>query len=764
MKKILFFFFLLIYSLHTFAQNNIATVDQLIEQLQGLTRSNSSDIVYLQTSKNIYETEEDVWFKGYVLDGQYFTLSQRSKILFVQLIEDQTDKVVWKKKYEIENGIVSGHLFLKNTLPEGTYSLAGYSANSFFRNSKEFYALKKIKIVKSINQKIIANPIEKDSIIHFTTFPEGGRLVSEIQSTLGFKAVNSKGLPIDVSGTLFENNIPLLQFKSKHSGMGAVIFTPNSNKKYHIQLTEPALVGTFPVGPIDQNGKVLRLLRNSKEDLLFKISQSDALPEEKVYLRLQVRGVVYSMASGILQKNLLIKIPLKDIPQGIAEVTLFNENAVPLAERLVYVNQEQKLTIKTELDKSNYSTRELVNLKIKVTDQTNQGVVAHLGLSVYDGLYQNKQDAKNIQSHFLLTSQLKGTVYNPGYYFDEQNKDREQVLNLLMLTQGWRNYVWDDANVKELVTMQKPVVFDELKGKIQLAKPDKIAANASMQKMIKISAADKNKGVDFIMTDSIGDFTITSNDLKKGEGGFTYIQLMTPPKPKYLMNFKDFSFEEIDRERKTKTLLYPLQGSEKADSKEISPFADRVVINKLDEVLISSKRKKTVFRDKYIGKLDSLARAELQAPNDDYVCINNIFNCPNHVNAPGNSLPVVGHEYIRNKPYPIGGYKNANSRHPVFTEAELLNRFNIAMVEGYYGKKVFYEAVYDNVTINDPIPDYRNTLFWKPDIITNEQGEAKITFFCSDINSLFLGNIEGVSGDGLLGADNFKFSVNKKVK
>lgn len=760
MKKILFSLFLLMCTLRLFAQSNTGVADRLIEQLESLTGKNSSDVVYLQTSKSIYETEEDVWFKGYVLDGQYFTPSPHSKILFVQLIEDQTDKVVWEKKYEIENGFVNGHLFLENKLPEGMYTLAGYSANSFARNVKEFYAIKKIKIVKTINKKVIVNTIEKDSIVHFTSFPEGGRLVSGIQSTLGFKAVNSKGLPVDVSGTLFEDNTPLQEFVSSHAGMGAVIFTPNSNKKYHIQLTKPALAETFPVGPIDVNGKVLSLIRNSKETLLFKISQSAALPEEKVYLRLQVRGVVYSIATGLLQKDLLIKIPLKDVPQGIAEVTLFNENTVPLAERLVYVNQEQKLTIKAKLDKSNYITRESVNLKIKVTDQSNQGVVAHLGLSVYDGLYQNKQDAKNIQSHFLLTSQLKGNVYNPGYYFNEQNKNREQALNLLMLTQGWRSYVWDEANVRESGTIKRPVVFDEFKVKVKLAKTDKNAIPVSGQKGIKISSADESKGEEVITTDSMGVFTIGPKDLKIGEGGYTYFQLMTPLQPKYSMNIKDFSFEEINRERKIKTTFYPLLEVEKINPKEISPFIGRETINKLDEILITTKKKGVVFRDKYIGKLYALARL-----NPDYVCFMNILNCPNHRHDPKNTKPIEGNRYSRleydNKN--TGVLKNFTYQYPDYTEAELLEMFNISMMDGYYGKKVFYEAVYDSVTINDSFPDYRNTLFWKPDIITNTQGEAKVTFFCSDINSLFLGNIEGVSGDGLLGAENFKFSVSKKM-
>src|SRR6478752_896655 len=89
--------------LSSYSQNTPTTdkkvfSDQLAEQLQSLSKDNVSDLVYLQTSKGIYETEEDVWFKGYVLDAQYFTPSTRNKILFVQLIEDKTDKVVWEDR------------------------------------------------------------------------------------------------------------------------------------------------------------------------------------------------------------------------------------------------------------------------------------------------------------------------------------------------------------------------------------------------------------------------------------------------------------------------------------------------------------------------------------------------------------------------------------------------------------------------------------------------------------------------------------------
>lgn len=776
MKRTIIILFLLCFW-HSFAQENSVITDQLADQLQSVAKNSAADLVYLQTSKTIYETEEDVWFKGYILDAQDFKPSSRNKTLFVQLIGEKTDTIVWEKKYEIENGFVHGHLYLKDDLPEGNYTLAAYSSNSFIKEQKEFYALKKITIVKTISQKPTIKPVEKDSIVHFSTFAEGGKLVSGIQSRLAFKAVNSKGLPLEVSGNLFENNTLLRSFKSNHVGMGEFIFIPDSNKKYHVELSEPNSETNkkYEIATIEKSGKTLQLLTNTSDFAVFKISQSEGSKPEKVFLRLQIRGVVYSIATGVLKKDLTFKIPLTDVPRGIAEVTLFDENVAPIAERLVFVKQEQKLKIETQLNKNEFTTRDKANLKIKVTDENDQPTVAHLGISVYDAIYQNKLDAKNIQSHYLLSTQLKGNIYNPAYYFDEKNKDRKEALDLLLLTQGWRDYVWNESNLKEKDVVNS-IIYDEIKGTVQLEKPNKkTLLNDSNPKGLTVFAADDSKGKDLMMTDGDGFFTIGPKELKKGEGGYTYVKLMTPDKPKYQILIKDDSFEKINSARKSKTVIYPLPEIVKINPQVVSPFIGRISINKLSEVVILSKKKQQVFRDKYIGKLDSLYRINYRTP-DFYCPLTNYLNCPRCIDGCHSAdrlKPLEGGKYINTANYVsitrCRVYKNDDRdiityHYPNLTESELLNHLNMKRIEGYYGKKIFYEAVYDEVTLQDSTPDYRNTLFWKSDIITDKNGKAGVEFFCSDINSLFIGTIEGVSDAGLLGGENFEFKVRKREK
>ncbi len=766
-RKYIIFLFLFIICYFNYSQVVDTKISLIANQFQDFSKKKNSDLLYLQTNKGIYETQEDIWFKGYVLDAQLFLPSENSKTLFVQLIEDKTDKTVWEEKYEIESGFVNGHLYLNDSLQVGSYTLAAYSSSSFYKDTKEFHAVRKLQILKDIKSKANLEFAKKDSILHFTTFPEGGDLVSGIQNRITFKAENAKGLPIGVSGTLYENNIPIVEFKSMHAGMGSFLFTPNSNNNYHIQLTKPQKDTIYYLPKIIHSGKTLQLLNTTKSHVIFKISQTPNLTEETIYLRIQTRGILYSVAMGTLMKELIIKIPLKDIPQGIAEVTLFNENIEPIEERLIYVNLEKKLNIKTILNKSEYVTREKTILKIKVTDQNNEPVITHLGLSVFDKLYQNKLDTKNILTHFYLSTQLQGNIYNPAYYFNEDSKNRLEALNLLLLTQGWRRYVWSEDNLKKQHIHTQPLLSDSIVGKVRLERITK-KSKIEGQKMVMVYTSGSLKGKDLIMADPIGVFSINYNHLKMAEKGYLYIKPMTPEKPKYLIKINDNSFNIINKNRKKVITKYPfpkLKEETLTDDREPLIVSDEV--NKLKEVVLSTK-KKQVFRDKYLGTLDSLAKLDI---SKDYVGIPcGTLNCQVH---PYNrsKKPVEGEVY-----YYVKGFKwNTNGegvytitssgymtyKYPELTEGYLLKKFNLRMIKGYYGKREFYNPKYNEETVKDPFPDYRNTLFWKPDIITNENGEATIEFYCSDINTKFIGIIEGIDGSGLIGNKKFDFRVRK---
>jgi uncharacterized protein YfaS (alpha-2-macroglobulin family) len=105
--------------------------NKLAIRLDSLAKNASPEIAYIQTSKDIYETGEDLWFKVYLLDAQNLIPSGLSKTLYLQLLNESAKKAVWLEKYEIQDGFANGQVYLDSNLPEGDYLLAAYTANSF---------------------------------------------------------------------------------------------------------------------------------------------------------------------------------------------------------------------------------------------------------------------------------------------------------------------------------------------------------------------------------------------------------------------------------------------------------------------------------------------------------------------------------------------------------------------------------------------------------------------------------------------------------
>jgi hypothetical protein len=767
MSKKLYLLFILLIVLHFTLQAQTYSPQQvqLAERLHSMANNAIPEIAYLQTSKDIYETGEDLWFKVYLLNSQTLIPSLLSKTLYLQLVNEESKKVVWQEKYEIQNGISSGKVYIDNSLPEGDYLLAAYTPNSLLNDTIDFKTLRRVKIIEDIislksdttkSKPLLSNPeIVKSNSIQFNTFPEGGELVSGIQCKLAFKAVNRRGEPIDVKGTLFEDSVPLFEFDSKYAGMGSFNFTPIRSKKYLIRLSHPEIDTTFQLPDISPEGMTITLVERNKESLTFKISQSANFNQSDFYLRVQCRGIVYGITEGKISSQILVKIPLSLLPQGIAEVTLFNNNLIPVAERLVYVNQNRKLNISAQLSEKAYPTRGKVMVKLSVKDENGKPVMANLGVSVFDKLYQNPRDSNNIQSQIYLSSQLKGRIYNPSYYFNGKNRD--ESLDLLMMTQGWRKYIWNETNLERYPKLQKQIIFDGIKGELTINSIWKRIKKE--QSFVMAFSPDMDKKSVMVQTDSLGVFMIPPKFLKTYEGYFIYLKPFGPQESKPTITITD-PFETINYVMKTNVMEYPLSSLAREEGVHAEIFSSNAGVVRIKDITIKGQMGNTIH-GKYMGTLDSLAKLEMENSNHDYVCKSNILNCPLHLGSAFNKKPVEGGRY--SKQLPSGEWVEITYHYAkkVLTEEDLMKMNNLSMVKPYYANREFYKPNYDKENDNTSIPDFRNTLLWEPSIFTNEKGEATISFFCSDINTEFLGRIEGVGGEGLLGTEYFKFAVRK---
>ena len=763
--RLLFFFLLCLLVGHTLTCHS-----------QEGTMPESRELVYLQTDKGIYETGEDLWFKTYTLDAQSLALSDRSKTLFVEMLNAK-DSIVWQEKYPILSGIAEGHVYVDKDLKEGDYRIHAYTRFSFLNDTLRPVYPKKIRVIKSIAYKGTNSPQEKDQpVARLSFFPEGGYLIDGIPTKVAFKALDEKGMPAKVKGVLLENGKDIAKLESVHDGMGFVFMLPRKGASYKAVLSDGR---EFPFAEVVSSGLSVHLRKQTDEYLEFLLSQPKGAAAQAIKLEGKMRGGLCCAATGTLSEKLKIRIPLKEFPmQGIAEFTLYNADGQPMAERLVYIHPERKLHIELNTDSARYFTRGKGKLNVKVTDETGNPVQAHLGLSIFDRAYQNELNPENMLSYCYLSTEIKGNIHNPAYYFDSNNKDRQAALDLLLLTQGWRRYVWEKADTAMLADC---FLSDEIRGK-QIIGKKKQKELANGGQLIQVSGPSTKS--QFIIVDSLGRFTVSTDQMIALRGGYVYLKPMLDKdeyKPSIVV---EESFYKADSLRKSCQSFFACMNP----SLVVSDLAlDYPVISQDSSILLSeitvTGKKGRIFRDKMMGRLDSLAQISIGV---SWVCgcksdcgtfLNDYKGYSHHpIGCPGappkkRVPPVIGETYALIKYEPVGKKGGWNDGWIItamdhvtyqgeeFTEEELLRMNNLWRVKGYYGTREFYQP--DELDVQSPLPDARNVLLWKPDIITDEKGEAEVEFFCSDINTNFMGVIEGTDGLGNLGTSQCEFRVLK---
>ena len=299
---------------------------------------------------------------------------------------------------------------------------------------------------KGLQESIIRSiPIVLDKIqVQF--LPEGGDLIAEAPGKVAFKALNEFGKGADVSGKIVdETGNTVASFESFHLGMGAVEFTPKAGKSYFAKIEKPLGNPDLVALPeVSSKGYSLNLKSKKERTLTWSVY---AWQNTELTLVGQTQGEIYYAKKINLKKGTnKVTVDTNNFPIGVAVFTLFDESDKEAAERLVYLNPEKGLKIQIEPDKQTYAPKEEVKLNIKTTDKDGKPVAANLGLSVVDeqllAFADDKQD--NLLSYILFSSELKGEIQEPFFYFDETQAKAKEAVDYLMLTHGWRRFAWND--------------------------------------------------------------------------------------------------------------------------------------------------------------------------------------------------------------------------------------------------------------------------------------------------------------------------------
>lgn len=414
---------------------------------------------YLHLDRPVYMVGETLWFKMWVTDENLIP-ADLSKIGYLEVIGIENQAVI-QAKVALKNGRGSGAVPIPTDLPSGNYLVRGYT--TWMKNFSEAHFFETtLCLINPFSPLPASLPgrTAETSGPDLQFFPEGGSALPGIENKIAFKAQGPDGRGVNFTGKLLDQNgQTAAEFKPLVHGIGHFLFIPEKGRTYRAEITdEKGIRSTFPFNVIRQEGYAVRLTENDSE---LKIDVSPGLNTAGSALHLLHYNGSKSTAFQARAENgkARFSLPKSTLKQGVNVLVVFDHNLKPVAERLYFHLSGTEASAAVSANRDVFNKREKISLNFK-TSHLSDTLEASVSVFLTDSLPQAEQP--DIDVHLLFTSELKGVVENPDYYFAGRNAAAREALDNVMLTHGWRRYKTEHLLSGEL----NPEYLPEINGHI----------------------------------------------------------------------------------------------------------------------------------------------------------------------------------------------------------------------------------------------------------------------------------------------------------
>lgn len=782
--SIAIFIFLLLLCSSVFSQYKV--VFPAVKKFESYSSKALQEKLFLHTDKDFYVAGEILWFKIYYADGAAHKPLQLSKIAYVEIL-NSAGKAEVQAKISLEPGQSKGSFYLPVTLNSGYYSIRAYT--NWMKNFDAGYFFeKKITIVNTLKNP--ESSAQKDTTgIAIDYFPEGGNLVSNVQSKIGFKATDSEGKGVDFSGYVInEYGDTVARFTPFKFGIGNFLFRPFSNHTYKtvIILADGRIINK-PFPEVYSGGYAMNLNDKGDGNLRITVYRKKFQGEqntEQVLLAAHTRQVLHIAEEKIIDDSdsTIFSISKTKIGQGITHFTLFNGNGKPVCERLFFIKPTVAVTLSIKDDQDIYSTRHKVNLSVSALYGQQIKTPLNLSASVFDLDTLEKAEQSDIVSYMWLLSDIKGEVESPDYYFTN-NPGVEVAIDNLMLTQGWRRFRWDDV-LKEQNTLIKFLpeyngqlisgkVIDTRGGK-QVGDLNTLLSVPGQPFGFYVSKSNQDGLVQFEVKNYYGNGEVITR-IAESKDSFYRVELLSPfsdsgSRRKYSpyvlqselkeqlqrrsINMQVQNIYSGDELKKFSTPLIadtlPFFGNPEftynLDDYKRFTSMEEVLREYVREISVGVRNGKLTFKmfspllhDFYDGDVLVLL---------DGVPLSDADKILSYDPLKVKRLDIIQNQYIVG-PSIFNGVASFLTYEGVFDKFEFDPRLVAIDYDGLQLQREFYSPVYETKQqLEKRIPDFRNTLLWSPDITTDHDGKALIQFFTSDRPGKYMVVLQGMSANG----------------
>jgi hypothetical protein len=434
----------------------------LTEKLDFFSSSLRPQKVYLHIDKSSYQAGQTIWFKAYLMDGINHIPDTVKSNLYVDLV-DSEGKAMARKILLSQNGIAHGDIELDRSLPEGNYVLMGYT--DWMKNfDEDFYYKQHLYISNPDYENIIPRldvfrnrkfnrQIERmGDNFNIAFFPEGGNLVAGTTNRVAFQVVDELGRGQDAEGEIVSPAGDIVaSFQSLSSGIGVFDIEPQGGLSYTARISVNEGRNTTHDFPLAEEGYALRIDNegeNFRINITARVSPQSPIFSEDLIVIGHTRGTPYFESIFRLKdQKIEFDISKQDFPSGIAHLTVFTKGLLPVAERLVFIDHGDELSIAPSI--SAISENDYIDLSFKVTDHNGTPAEGDFSLSAVSGDPSGGAHTTDMLSYLLLSSDLKGMVTDPLSYLLTGDNSSLSADHLL-LTYGWRRFSWKEVLAGEL--------------------------------------------------------------------------------------------------------------------------------------------------------------------------------------------------------------------------------------------------------------------------------------------------------------------------
>ena len=585
--------------------------EQYMNQAQTFADNYPREKAYLHFDNTSYYVGDTIWFKAYVTLAEKQVFSSISRPLYVELV-DQAGHLTDKQIIKLSQGEGNGQFVLPQSMLSGYYEVRAYtrwmlafSDPQYFSRTLPIYQLSHSdQLERSISTYELSPSMEKRpeetrEKLSLRFFPEGGQLVEGVTSQVAFKAESKNEGNIQLSGTLYtKEGQEITSFETLHDGMGAFEYTPSAlpaiakvnfqGKQYEFTLPK-----ALPSGYILKVG-------NNAGAISVTVSCNAATPQDTlaVFISHQGRPHAYQLIHCQANKPQQFTVLSRKLPAGVLQISLLNRAGNTLCDRFIFASPRAPLQISPKGLKEIYAPYAPIRCELQLNNAIGEPIPGKLSVSIRDAVRSDYMEYdNNIFTDLLLTSDLKGYIHQPGYYFTESSLRKQKELDILLMVHGWRKYdMTQQIGISPFTPLQLPesqlVLYGQVKSTILKNKLKDIALSVMVKRDAEIITGQT-------VTDENGHFSIPLEDFEGSMEAVIQTRKVGKERNKDASILIDRHFSPATRAYGYKELhpewgniAHWQQEAEKFDSLYMDSIRRVDWLYLLDEVEIKSKRRR----------------------------------------------------------------------------------------------------------------------------------------------------------------------------